>query len=517
MSVLAHCDCGKKYKIDLQFAGRTIKCPNCGGGIDVPGETRNPGPGSRPSSRRSGTPETVEDEHVEREEDPDLIQDPDAKPDLVEKPDSSPEEAGDRTPAPETASAERTDGSPTTDDASSEPDVTDGTERTGPDTSDESPGSPGNEQPKETVRVKEKKTKTETDAPASSEPEKPEPEPEQRQKSEEEETNKKETARSVGIDIGTENLVVASHGEDGGVEITNQRNAFIEVPSDDYTLEMIRKRNISHASKDDNFYIIGNDAFELAQIFDRNPQRPMQQGVLSPDETDAIPILSMFLEKLVGEPDENSKAVFSIPADPIDTDFDAKFHESIFIEILDDIGFESSSLYEGHAAVLSELGDENFTGVAASFGAGMTNCCIAYESIPAIVLSTSRGGRWIDRRAAKVSGVNQSRVTAIKEGGMNLMEPEGRVEKAIAIYYEELLNWTVRNIAKQFKQADDVPEFKDPISFVATGGTVKVKGFAAKFMQAVEDIGFPIKIDDYRVAENPLTSVCRGCLVSVEI
>ncbi len=327
-----------------------------------------------------------------------------------------------------------------------------------------------------------------------------------------------QTSGHVGIDIGTENLVVASQEEDGSIGIGHQRNAFIEVPGgDEFTRKMINNRGLSHAERDGNLYVLGDEAFELARILNKDPQRPMDRGVLSPDETDAIPIISMFLEELVGKAKGNSKAVFSIPADPIDTDFDAAFHESIFNEMLGDLGYETSSIYEGHAAVLAELEDNNFTGIAASFGAGMTNCCIAFESIPAVVLATSRGGRWIDERASKVAGVKQSKVTGTKEDGVNLLDPDGRIEKAISIYYRELLTWTLENIAKKFKESQDVPEFTDPVPLVATGGTASAEGFADLFLDVYEEIGFPIEIRDFRVAEDPLNSVCKGALVHAQL
>ncbi len=319
----------------------------------------------------------------------------------------------------------------------------------------------------------------------------------------------------VGIDIGTENLIVAREQE-GGVRIGSQRNAFIEVPNDDFTRNMISQRKISHAEQDGKLYILGNAAFELSQIFNRDPQRPMDRGVLSPEETDAIPIISMVLEKMIGRSDNNDTAVYSIPADPIDTDFDAKFHEGIFDEILSDLGYESRSIYEGHSVALTELKDSDFTGVACSFGAGMTNTCISYQSIPAVVMSTSRGGRWIDSKASQVSGRTQSRVTAIKERGMDVMNPQDRVQKAISIYYRELLTWTLENMARKFKEENDVPSFTNPVPLVAAGGTSKIEGFEPLLKEVFMDVGFPLEISDIRVANEPLNSVSRGCLVSAQ-
>lgn len=336
---------------------------------------------------------------------------------------------------------------------------------------------------------------------------------------EQQQTSQKQTdTKPVGVDIGTENLIVSKHDSSDSTQISRQRNAFIEVDNDEFTRKMMQQQQVSYVESNGKLYILGDSAFDLSRIFSKNPRRPIDRGVLAPEESDAIPVIKMMLKRLAGESqDQEGKAVYSVPADPIDADFDVQFHRAIFQEMLSKLGYESDHINEGHAVALSELEDEDFTGIAVSFGAGMTNCCIAYESIPALTFSTSRGGRWIDERASKVSGEVQSRVTAMKENGVDVMNPDGRVEKAISIYYRELLNWTLQHMAKELEEQSGFPEFSHPVTLVAAGGTAAADGFADLFQEVYEDVGFPIDIANFRVADKPLNSVSKGCLVSAQL
>jgi len=70
-----------------------------------------------------------------------------------------------------------------------------------------------------------------------------------------------------GLDVGTANLVSAGQDVDGNVCIKIQRNAFIDIDSDDYTRNMLTKLGVQYVVLDNRMVVLGDPAFELANIF----------------------------------------------------------------------------------------------------------------------------------------------------------------------------------------------------------------------------------------------------------
>jgi hypothetical protein len=318
-----------------------------------------------------------------------------------------------------------------------------------------------------------------------------------------------------GLDVGTVNLASAVQDVEGNVSIKIQRNAFIDIDADDYTRNMLTKLNVQYVVLNGKMVVVGDPAFELANIFNRETRRPMKGGVISPQETDALPIEKLLLENLLGAPtSEGENCYFSVPADPIDADFNVVYHKGLFAGILKKMGFNPKPLVEGHAVVFAELAADDFTGIGISCGGGMFNICVAYKSIPALSFSTSRAGDWIDRNVATVLGIKASRASAIKEKGINILQPKNREEEAVEIYYRNLISYTLENIKHRFESASGMPSFPDPVEIVCAGGTSLVGGFIEVFKQEFEAIKFPIQVKNIRRADDALFSVAKGCLVA---
>lgn len=318
-----------------------------------------------------------------------------------------------------------------------------------------------------------------------------------------------------GLDVGTANLASAIQDKDGNVTIKIQRNAFIDIEADHYTRNMLTKLNVQYVAINGKMVVVGDPAFELANILNRETRRPMKAGVVSPSENDAMPIERILLETLLGKPNyPDEKCYFSVPADPIDADFNVVYHKGVFSGLLKKLGYEPKSILEGHAIVLAELAESDFTGIGISCGGGMFNVCVSYKSIPALAFSTSRGGDWIDRNVATVLGIKASRATAIKERGMNLLSPRNREEEAVEIYYRNLISYTLEAIKTRFEGSTGMPSFPEPVEIVCAGGTSLIGGFIEVFQDEFKSIKFPIEVRNIRRAEDPLFSVAKGCLVA---
>jgi hypothetical protein len=323
-----------------------------------------------------------------------------------------------------------------------------------------------------------------------------------------------------GLDVGTANLLSAVRRKDGKFIVRRERNMFLEVPANvQRNRAMLTRLGVPYVSYRDRLYVLGDSSFDLANMFGSEVRRPMQDGFLSPKEQDAIPMLRFIVERLVGPRSvENEPVYFSVPAPSIDRENDTVYHQGVIESLLRKLGYVPHPINEGHAVVYAELAEKDFTGIGISCGGGMFNVCVAYRTIPAVTFSVSRGGDWIDEHVAKVMGLSRTRACDLKESdGVNLAEPRNREEEAVVLYYRNLIEYVLRNLAKRFSLAQDVPSFHEPVDIVVSGGTSMVGGFVEVFAQELKKVEFPLKVSGIRRANDPLTSVVRGCLIAAAL
>jgi actin-like ATPase involved in cell morphogenesis len=323
-----------------------------------------------------------------------------------------------------------------------------------------------------------------------------------------------------GLDVGTANLLSAVRRKDGKVIVKRERNMFLEVPANvQRNRAMLTRLNVPYVSHRDRLYVLGDSSFDLANMFGSEVRRPMMDGFLSPREQDAIPMLRFIVERLVGARTvENEPVYFSVPAPSIDRENDTVYHQGVIESLLRKLGYEPRPINEGHAVVYAELAEKDFTGIGISCGGGMFNVCVAYRTIPALTFSVSRGGDWIDEHVSKVMGISRTRACDLKEAeGLNLAEPRNREEEAIVLYYRNLIEYVLRNLARRFSLAQDVPSFHEPVEIVVAGGTSLVGGFVEVFAQELRKVEFPLRIAGVRRANDALTSVVRGCLIAAAL
>ncbi len=317
-----------------------------------------------------------------------------------------------------------------------------------------------------------------------------------------------------GLDVGTMNIVSARQ-EGNDTVFVQQRNSFVEIDYSDMAERMLSRSEVLHIRKDDDVYVVGDDALNFANIFNQETRRPMQHGILSNEEQSAIPMIKLIIDQVAGEPDHPGERIYySTPADPIDSDLSTLYHQKTLESFLSDSGYDPEPINEGMAVIYSELADQNFTGLGISFGAGMTNICLAYYAVPVMTFSIARGGDWIDEQAAQATGRTVDKVTSIKEDDFELdfQTDAGGVEGALAIYYENLLDYVIENIAKEVDE-EDVEEGLD-VPVVVTGGTASPDGFEDLFEDHLNEASIPFSISDVSRADETLYSVARGALVA---
>ena len=321
-----------------------------------------------------------------------------------------------------------------------------------------------------------------------------------------------------GLDVGTANLAAAVQNEEGGITVNVERNAFLDIPSDVYSKNMLSKLKVPYIVHNGKLVVIGEAAFELANVFGRETRRPMMDGLISPQEQDALPMMKMIISKILGEPQvQGENCYFCVPAESLDVDNNIVYHQGLFETMINSMGYNAHAINEAHAVIFSELAENDFTGIGLSFGGGMANACIAYKSIPCLSFSVARGGDWIDKNVSSVLGCPRSKATHIKERGIDIRDPKSREEEAVSIYYRSLINYVLSNIKTRFESGQNMPTFNDPVDIACAGGTSMIGGFIEVFRDEFAKIDFPIPVGRIFRSEEALTAVAKGCLVAAAI
>lgn len=343
---------------------------------------------------------------------------------------------------------------------------------------------------------------------------------------EEEAPRKDKAPTGVGLDVGTSFLVAGRFGSDGKIHFKKFRDCFLELePKSPINQKFIKRglddRKATYIEKDGSFFVLGEEAFLMANERHVNTRRPMHRGVLSPTEKEAFPILKELLRRIVGEPRvKNEKLVFSVPAKPIDAEFDQLFHQDMLRSFLASLGYDAQAMNEAEALAYSELLEEGLTGIAISCGAGMMNVAVMSAGDPVVTFSTSRSGDWVDAQAAIATNMTNSIIQQEKEGpDLDLMSPApgNQIHAAIAVYYGNLLVYTLEQIAYDLSRSPSLPKFKDPIPLVVAGGTSLPRGFVEKFKQALKVVDMPVQISDVRHAGDPLHAVANGLTLAASM
>ena len=331
---------------------------------------------------------------------------------------------------------------------------------------------------------------------------------------------------SKGLDVGT-SYIVLSQESNNEIVYKDFRDAFYVIkPTTPVATKMIEKGlsgKVFIKDSDGSFILLGKDAIEKAIERNDNAKTPMSKGVVSAKEKDAKRVLAFILKEVAGQASEpEEKLVFCVPAQPVDQedeDFDIGYHEDVVKSILSECGYDARAINEAEALCYSELGDDDYTGIGVSCGAGMTNVCVMLNGEPTVVFSTTKSGDWIDRMSAIATGEKDSVVQAEKEnGGFKIGEhTDNPILSAVSSYYDRLIDYTTKQLSFALSNHKLLPKFKNPLLVVVAGGTSQANGYIEIFAKKLLENGFPLEIREVKHASDPLHAVSKGCLIASKV
>jgi hypothetical protein len=318
-----------------------------------------------------------------------------------------------------------------------------------------------------------------------------------------------------GVDVGT-SRIVAARKRGNGVETVAQLNAFIQVPYSRFTETILGQQNIPYYRDGEEIVVYGDATDKFANMFGAESRRPMAFGLLNAREKSAMQVLDVIVQNVVPKAKgQGDVLAFSVPAAPDGRESELTYHEATLRKYFDGLGYRAVAVNEGLAVVFSELEDNNFSGIGISCGGGMCNVALAFLSIPAIMYSLQKGGDSIDASVGAVVAESATRVKMAKEEGLDLGRPgKDKIEKALNIYYEDLVDSLVDSLRKSLAATDKLPRTDRPLPIVLSGGTAKAKGFKELFERTMKARPLPIEIAGVRLAKDPLTATARGALIA---
>jgi len=345
---------------------------------------------------------------------------------------------------------------------------------------------------------------------------------------------KNEFKAGIGLDCGTGFLVSARSKQDGETQLKSVRDCFLEIITPNKLVQStmrkgLIKSGISFLEDEDSIIILGQDSLQQSVERQAVLKRPMSKGVISPKEAKALPMFKALLKELLGAPKvENEKIVFTVPAPPVDGQFDVIYHTAVIESILKDLGFAGKSINEAHALAFSELENDDYSGISISFGSGMTNVAAVNAADLLFSFSIAKGGDYIDHGTATSLGFDSTSksnaytpnlITFTKEAGVDILNPDpnDKIQIGIAAHYRNLIKYLISNLVDQFSNHQTSVKFVKPVPIVIAGGTSLAKGFIEVFnseLKLVEN-KLPFKVKEVRHSKNALESVAQGCLIAL--
>ena len=329
----------------------------------------------------------------------------------------------------------------------------------------------------------------------------------------------------VGVDIGTSSIVLSRRTTKGTFVNRFHRNMLYPLEVSEESTDLLDKSHYLYVKVNDKYFVVGEDALNLVNAIGKGEViRPMQNGILNPSLKESVDLLFYIIKAVVGDPIvEKEPLRFSIPADPVDSNMNNKFHQMVLQGFFEKMGFDPKPVneamciaYDCNPAMKSDEGDVPLSGITVSTGAGMWNVALAFKGMSVVEFSCTRSGDYLDEQVALMTGSKKSKVIKIKEKLLNLdkLDPNDRIQTALSVYYDEMIDRMVHHIGNKFQNISS--EMDGEIEIVVAGGTSMAPGFGERLRTAIKKSNIPFKIYRVRQSTTPFYSVAQGSCIRAQ-
>jgi len=329
----------------------------------------------------------------------------------------------------------------------------------------------------------------------------------------------------VGCDVGTSNIVVARQTEDGTFVNRFHRDMLYPLDVSDESADLLERSDYLYVKVAGKYYIVGDDALKLVNAIGKGEVvRPMKDGILNPTLKQSSELLFYIIKAVVGDPIiENEPLRFSCPANPVDRDLDNLFHKMVLNGFFNKMGYVSKDVneamcicYDCNPKMKSDEEEVPLSGICCSFGGGMINVALSFKGLELNSFSITKSGDYIDERTELATGISKNKIIKIKERSLNLedVDVSDRVQSALSIYYDEMINRVIHLISKEF--VDKNSDMDGEIEIVVAGGSSMPKGFCDRFEKCLKHSDIPFSICGVRHSDSPFNSVSQGACIRAQ-
>lgn len=326
--------------------------------------------------------------------------------------------------------------------------------------------------------------------------------------------------KTIGLDLGTSTMIVA---QDSG--FTKMRNCFFDVEASPIVKQTLATLKIDYIedTAQEKVILVGDSALSVSNMFGRVVRRTMKDGLLSRSDAEALPMMKQLIKMLLANAgvSTDDKIKFTIPADPVNSELSREYHKAVIEHILTDLGYTNfSAINEGLCVNYALLKDHQYSGIAASFGSGQINFSIAQFGIEAFSFSVVGGGDTIDSKVAQSVGgkLTPSKVTIIKESGIDISAPADTVQEAISVYYKAMIRTCLKLTLDKMATLEGLT-LRENIPFALAGGSVQVKGFEKIFREVLDELApsYKFTYGDLIIAEDAQNQISKGALEAAKL
>jgi len=328
-----------------------------------------------------------------------------------------------------------------------------------------------------------------------------------------------------GVDIGTSNIVVARRTKDGTFVNRFHRNMLYPLDISEEAMDLLEKSSYLYVKVGEKYFVVGEDALTLVNAIGKGEVvRPMQDGILNPSLKESAELLFYIIKAVIGDPLVKGESLrFSVPANPVDSSINNKFHEMILGNFFKKMGYDAKPVneamcicYDCNPIMKEDEVDVPLSGISMSCGGGMTNIALSYKGLSLQEFSITKSGDYIDEQAALMTGSKKSKVIKIKEKNLDLNKFDigDRVQSALVVYYCEMIERMIHYVSNKFKGLDS--EISGDVEIVVAGGTSMAPGFCDKLKEAVDSSNFPFSVYRIRHSQTPFYSVSQGACIRAQ-
>lgn len=330
----------------------------------------------------------------------------------------------------------------------------------------------------------------------------------------------------VGLDLGSTGvrvLTLAPHSLHG--KRTNLNYSLLP-DTGDHRRHLLRA-GIRFASCDGNLLLLGKAANDYARIFRTSSHSLLPFGEFPSHDILGRQILASHINRLLPVRrglSHEAICCYSHPeAQPDAPQLNAE-RSRFLAQVLQLANYIPLPLSAGMAVVLSELVDQNFSGIALIFGASCSEMSIAYHGREVFRTSAPLGGDWIDDELARRldrylfddQGIRYPDLQLLRHWRERLPHPltmpRTSTDEMICEVYAEFLTDVLRTCMDKFDPR--VASLRESWPLVCAGGLTRTNGFKSLIQHVLMEMKLPFAISQLRLAGHNDFIVARGCLAN---